>query len=59
MNSFERKLRDLIDAYVDERSFEELIDELFVGGITPGELVVEMYRNGMIPTEDLERFIDD
>lgn len=58
MKDFEKLFIAAIEGFVDDYSVEELVDELFPG-MTVGELFLGMYEHGMIPEEDLERFLED
>jgi len=51
-------LPDLIDAWVEEYSAEEFIEQ-FMGEWTFGDMVDFMYQVGEIPTDVIEDFLND
>lgn len=56
MKKFTSRLIREMNEYAAEYGVEALLEELFPE-MTVGELISEMYEAGLIPTEDLEKFV--
>jgi hypothetical protein len=52
-------LINLLNAYADDYSIQELLDELFGEGITIGDVLADHWNAGLIPTDVMEKFLLD
>ena len=52
------KLSTLIDAWAEDYSVEEFLTE-FLPNLTFGELVENAFDNGLIPNDQIEKFLED
>jgi hypothetical protein len=49
----EEALEKIIDSYLEDNSFEDFLEEF---DLTPLEVLVVLFRDGMIDERELERF---
>lgn len=54
----EVSLISVINDYADDYSVVEVLDEFFPG-ITIGEIIVDMWNAGLIPTDVMDKFLLD
>lgn len=57
MTNYMKRLMVAMNEYATEYGLEALLEEFFPE-MTPGELLVEMYEAGMIPDDQIEKFLD-
>lgn len=50
--SFEREMEDIVENYLEDNSFEDLLEQF---NITPTELFILAYESGLIDDDILER----
>ena len=55
----EATLITLLNDYADDYSVEELLEELFGQDMTIGELLNDHFNAGLIPTDVMDRFLND
>lgn len=54
----ESNLISLINAYADDYSIEEVLDEFFPG-MSIGEIMNDCWNGGLIPTDRMDKFLND
>lgn len=52
------QLIKLIDGYAEDYSALDVLDEFFPG-LSLGEIIVDAWNAGMIPTDVMEKFLTD
>lgn len=58
MKDYEKLLISVVNDYAAEHGLEAVFEVLFPG-MSAGELVRDMFDAGLIPDEDLERFLGE
>ena len=58
MKNYEKMLISAVNDYADDYSIEDVLELLFPGA-SIGEIVNDAYNAGLIPNEDMEKFLND
>lgn len=58
MKNYEKLLISAVNDYAADYSIEDVLELLFPGA-SIGEIVNDAYNAGLIPDEDMEKFLND
>lgn len=58
MKKFDKLFIEVSDGYADDYGMEALFEEL-LPDLTPGQIALELYNSGVIPTDKVEKFINE
>jgi hypothetical protein len=58
LKKFDKLFIEVTDDYVVDYGMEALFEEL-LPDLTPGQIALELYNAGVIPTDKVEKFINE